>query len=96
MLPNVYGSAVYCGASVSTWIGEVGGGNKEFRNEGCPGRPDRHETDAVIASKKVCWLFYGILAGSRMFQDVQKVLPTAHNSASGGFVIIEDMDIIHQ
>jgi hypothetical protein len=47
-LRNVYGSAAYCRASVFRWISEVRRGNEELRNEGCPGKLYRYESDAAI------------------------------------------------
>jgi DNA-binding NarL/FixJ family response regulator len=49
-LQNVYGEDAYCRASVFRWIQEIRRGNKELRNEGCPGRPCRREVDAAIRS----------------------------------------------
>jgi hypothetical protein len=46
-LRNVYGSVAYCRASVFRWISEVRCGNGELRNEGRPGKPYRHEIDAI-------------------------------------------------
>jgi transposase len=49
-LRNVYGEDAYSRATVFRWITEVRRGNEELRNEGRPGRPCRHEIDAVIRS----------------------------------------------
>jgi hypothetical protein len=47
---NVCGSVPCCRVSVFRWISECRRGNEEFRNEGRPRRPFRHETDAAIPS----------------------------------------------
>jgi hypothetical protein len=48
-LRNLYGSAVYCGPSVFSWVSEIRRGNEELRNEGRPGRAYQHEINAVIS-----------------------------------------------
>jgi hypothetical protein len=49
-LRNVCGLAACCHALVLRWISEIRRGNEELRNEGRPGRPYRHETNAAIQS----------------------------------------------
>jgi hypothetical protein len=50
LLRNIYASARYGRAAVFRWINEIRRDNEEVRNEGHPGRPYPHETDAVTRS----------------------------------------------